>query len=266
MSTPLITLVSLFLLFSVVKIADIVSVQLFKKPLWVHLYWHKRRLTAHELKILRANFPFYNKLSNRYKTYFEHRLATFIHKKNFVGRENLVIDDEKEVRIAATVTMLTFGMRKYQLPLIQHVLVYPAAFYSKANDEMHKGEFNPKMRALVLSWEDFIAGYDDTHDNINLGIHEFTHAIHLNCLRHKSTTATLFIASFNELHKVLHNPKIKEKLLSSGYFRSYAFTNKFEFLAVAVESFIESPVAFRQEFPLVYEKIRQMLNFRFSGY
>jgi hypothetical protein len=46
----------------------------------------------------------------------------------------------------------------------------------------------------------------------------------------------------------------------------YAFTNQFEFLAVVIESFIETPQEFKLQFPELYFKIRQMLNFNFAGY
>ena len=41
---------------------------------------------------------------------------------------------------------------------------------------------------------------------------------------------------------------------------------KFEFLAVIIESFIETPNEFKSQFPKVYFEIRQMLNFNFAGY
>jgi Mlc titration factor MtfA (ptsG expression regulator) len=59
---------------------------------------------------------------------------------------------------------------------------------------------------------------------------------------------------------------LREELIQSKYIRKYAFTNQFEFLAVVVESFIESPQEFKQHFPNIYFKIRQMLNFNFAGY
>ena len=52
----------------------------------------------------------------------------------------------------------------------------------------------------------------------------------------------------------------------SKYFRSYAYTNQYEFIAAVIESFIESPAEFRGQFPQVYDKVKQMLNFNFAGY
>lgn len=259
-------LIVIIFILSSIRLIDAISLKWLKKPLWIHFYFQKKILSAPQMDILIKYFDFYNNLSTRKKKYFVHRLATFISDKNFVGRDGLIINDEKKIRIGATAIVLTFGMRKYKLPLMKYILIYPASFYSTINDKMFKGEFNPSVRTLVLSWEDYVAGFVSTSDNINLGYHEFTHAIHLNCIQYKSKTSKLFLSSFNELQVLLRDEKIKKKLLESEYFRTYAFTNKFEFLAVIVESFIESPKEFNREFPKLYNKLKQMLNFKFIGY
>lgn len=259
-------LILVILIVASIRLVDAISLKWLKKPLWVHFYFTKNTITASQLHILENYFEFYNNLSTLKKTYFVHRLATFISEKNFVGRDGIVIDDEKKIRIGATAILLTFGMRKYKLPLMEHILIYPNSFYSTITNEMHKGEFNPSMRTLVFSWEDYVSGFDSTTDNINLGYHEFTHAIHLNCIQFKSKTSKLFLSSFNELQVLLQNETINKKIKESEYFRAYGFTNKFEFLAVIVESFIESPKEFKIEFPQLYNKLKQMLNFKFIGY
>ena len=259
-------LIVVTLIVASIRLIDAISLKWLKRPLWVHFYFKKKTLSSAQLYVLSTYFDFYNNLSPRKKVYFVHRLATFITSKHFVGRDGLIINDEKIIRIGATAIVLTFGMRKYKLPLMEHILIYPASFYSTISDEMFKGEFNPALRTLVLSWKDYVSGFVSTSDNINLGYHEFTHVIHLNCIQYKSKTSKLFLSSFNELQVLLHNEKIKKKLLESEYFRTYAFTNKFEFLAVIVESFIESPKEFNREFPKLYNKLKQMLNFKFIGY
>jgi len=252
-----------FLLF---KAVDGIAVNWYGKPLWVHFYLFKKTLTSSQKRILRNEFPFYRRLNNKAQGYFEHRLANFIENKTFIGRDDLVVTERQKVLIAATASMLTFGMRKYQLPIIEKILLYPDVFYSTINKDYHKGEFNPKFKALVLSWKHFEEGYSTSEDRINLGIHEFTHAIHFNSLRYKGSSGKLFLNGFNDVQRLLQNKHIKDDLRESGYFREYAFTNKFEFLAVLLESFIESPVEFKQRFPLVYKNIQQMFNFRFAGY
>ena len=54
-------------------------------------------------------------------------------------------------------------------------------------------------------------------------------------------------------------------LIGSKYFRAYAYTNQYEFFAVLLESFIETPLEFQARFPEFNNYMRQMLNFRFRG-
>jgi len=138
--------------------------------------------------------------------------------------------------------MLTFGFRDFYIGLISKIVIYPKQFYSKTNEKYHKGEFNPKLETLVLSWDDFKKGFEDDTDNLNLGIHEFTYAIHLNSIKERNISSTVFSDSLNELSTMLssHN-ELRNRLVASKYFRKYAFTNQFEFLAVAIENFIEPP-------------------------
>ncbi len=254
----------LYYLFRMVEMGYVLK---HKKPLYHHFYYYLRRLNANQKTVLIQQFSFYNKLTKKEKRYFEHRVASFILDKDFIGRDGLMISDEVRVLISATAVMLTFGFRDYYIGLISKIVVYPSAFFSSTNQQYHKGEFNPKLAALVLSWEDFKKGFFNEGDNINLGIHEFTHAIHINSLKERDVSSTIFSDSFTELSELLNtNESLKLRLLESDYFRRYAFTNQFEFLAVVIENFIETPQTFKNQFPIIYSKVKQMLNFSVAGY
>ncbi|OUS03496.1 hypothetical protein A9Q86_00865 [Flavobacteriales bacterium 33_180_T64] len=238
-----------------------------KRPFFVHFYLYKKKLGDKEKRILRNQFSFYKRLNTTQKDIFNHRVASFIDAKSFLGREGLVVTNEMKVLIAATSTMLTFGFRNYRIDLIERIIIYPNSFYSQSNDAEHKGELNPKLKVLVLSWEDFLIGYDDENDNLNLGIHEFTHAIHINSLKSRDISSLIFKSAFGELTDLLTaEEELRQKLIESKYFRAYAFTNQFEFVAVIVETFIETPHDFKRQFPRIYNKTREMLNFNFANY
>ena len=248
------------------KMAEMLYVMKKRKPLYLHFYPIKKKATVAQSAVL-SNFSFYGKLNKREQEYFEHRVSNFIKDKTFIGRDGLVVDHEHRTLIAATAVMLTFGFRNYYIGLIDKIFIYPKAFYSTINDEYHKGEFNPKLKALVLSWEDFLNGHIIGNDNLNVGIHEFAHAIHLNSIKERDVSSTIFKDSFSELTQLLSNNKsLREILIQSKYFRDYAYTNQFEFVAVLIEYFIESPTDFNDQFPKIYSKVRQMLNFNFAGY
>ena len=255
------------ILYLVIKMLEIGFVIIFRKPLYTHFFVFQKTLTNPQKRILQQELPFYRKLSNRQKTHFEHRVASFIKDKDFIGRDGLVVNDEVKVLISAIAVKLTFGFRDYFIEIISKIVIYPEAFYSNTNNDFHKGEFNPKLNTLVLSWRDFKIGLDIENDNLNLGVHEFTHAIHFNSMKGRDVSSTIFSDSFKELTALMQNkPVLREKLVQSNYFRRYAFTNQFEFLAVIMETFIETPKEFKTNFPEVYSKTKQMLNFNFADY
>lgn len=239
-----------------------------KKLFYTHLNVGLKKLQPHQQVILKRKFRFYQYLTPKQQSFFEHRVARFLREKEFVGK-GLEVTDEMQVLVAATAVKMMFGLRDYRLQIIQTIFIYPEAYYSRLNDAYHKGEFNPQKNLLVFSWEDFKDGYQIDDDNINLAIHEIVHAIHFNFLsrRGKSASAGIFLNSHAELVSYLNNhPKVLEEMQSSGYFRAYGFTNDFELLAVIMENFIETPEMFKREFPHIYRLVKQMLNFHFKGY
>jgi Mlc titration factor MtfA (ptsG expression regulator) len=250
-----------------IKMMELSYVMRRKKPFFIHVPFFLRKLDARKKSILRNKFRFYNKLTQKHQLIFEHRVASFIKDKDFIGREGLEVTEEMKVLISATAVMLTFGFRDFYIGLLNRIFIYPGEFYSLAREEFHKGEFNPKLKTLVLSWKDFRKGFENYHDNINLGIHEFAHAIHLNSMKERDISSTIFSDSFKELTDLLTNEEqLRKALIKSKYFREYAYTNQFEFLAVVIETFIESPDELKSQFPEVYDKTKQMLNFDFAGY
>ena len=237
----------------------------YNRPLFRHYYVYKK-LSKEQLVVLETQFEFYRTLSKKYKRQFQHRVATYISEKKFIGRDELIPTERMKVLIAATGCMLSFGRKNYDYGLIEHILIYPGEFYSKINDAYHKGEFNPKIRALVLSWKDFELGYSTTNDNRNLGIHEFMHAMQLEAKQGRDTDSTRLVKQFQNILQRLTVPEVKDKLDNTSFFREYGFTNQYEFLAVLAEYFIESPKEFKSNFPLLYGHFQKLLNFRFSGY
>lgn len=238
-----------------------------KKPLYNHFYFYLRKLNSRQKSILKNKFSFYKKLNKKQQQYFEHRVASFIKDKDFIGRGGIMITEEIKILISATAVMLTFGFRDFYIGIISTIVVYPNKFYSKTNQAYHKGEFNPKLKVLVLSWHDFEEGFHISNDNLNLGIHEITHAIHINSIKERDVSSIIFNDTFKDLSNLLSSKEIlRNDLMTSSYFRKYAYTNQFEFLAVAIENFIETPQEFKALFPEVYSKIRQMLNFNIKGY
>ncbi len=237
----------------------------YDRPLYRHFFVF-RKINLEQIKVLEEEFAFYPMLSAKEKRQFHHRIATFISEKKFVGREGLEVTERMKTLIAAVGCMLSFGRKNYDYGLVDYILVYPGEFYSNINEALHKGEFNPHGKALVLSWKDFEEGYEITNDNRNLGIHEFMHAMQLEARKSRDLDSTRFAKQFQNILKRLTHKEVKDKLDETRFFRAYAFTNQYEFMAVLTEYFIESPKEFKMHFPKLYNYTQKLLNFRYAGY
>ncbi|GAB1855503.1 zinc-dependent peptidase [Flavobacteriaceae bacterium MHTCC 0001] len=238
-----------------------------KRPIFIHFYPLKKDLTTSEIFILKQQFTFYNRLEEKHQQYFRHRVATFLKKKQFEGMQGFEITQDVKILVASTAVMLTFGFRNYLIPYIEKIVIYPTIYYSRFSKTTNKGEFNARLKTMVLSWDNFVEGHKIEDDKLNLGIHEFAHAIHFSSIKSDDINAILFVDTFNELRNDLtNNSRLKQDLAASELIRDYAFTNDSELLAVVIETFIESPKALKTEFPTVYSQVKQMLNFNFAGY
>ena len=228
------------------------------KPLYVHFYPRRKRLEFRQVSILQRN-AFYRRLSEKQKLYFEHRVAKFLETYRFFGKDGLVVTEEMRMTVASVYVMLTFGMRHYLVDTFRDILLYPDVYRSRITDKFHKGEFNPKFKVVVFSWPHFLDGLE-RDDNVNLGIHEFAHVLHFNSRKRRDNSAANFAGRFDRLVMEVNHPPNRERLMSSGYFRNYAYTNQHEFLAVVLEHFFETPSEFRRNFPELYLHISRMIN------
>lgn len=241
-------------------VVEIIYQRNFKEPLIVFGHFINKKISETDKSILRQNSPFYQKLKPKYKTYFEHRVATFIEKTEFSTRD-IALNSEMKLTIAAVYIQLTFGMKNYLNKLIQQVIIYPDIYLSTHTNEYYKGEFNPKLKTVVFSWSHFKEGIDIKNDNLNLGLHEFTHALHFATLKSDKPAHVLFNESLRNLFLSFSNENLRSDLLNSGFLREYAFENQYEFVAVLLEHFFESPEELKQNFPEVYLKVKQMINY-----
>ena len=53
---------------------------------------------------------------------------------------------------------------------------------------------------------------------------------------------------------------MQKELIKTGYIRAYAFENQYEFLAVLVEHFFETPERFKLEHPTIYGLMLELLQ------
>lgn len=248
-----------FLIFFI-QVLEVIYIRTYKKPFLVFTHFVSNKLTSDHQNLLEQNFSFYKRLKPKYKRYFEHRVTKFISQYHFESR-NIELTEEMKLLIAAVYVKLTFGQRLYLSKVFSTIVIYPEAYFSEKNQQYHKGEFNPLLRQVIFSWEDFKEGIRVTNDNLNLGLHEFTHVLHVETKITNSFKSVLFKESLQSLFGILGDQDLRENLIASGFFRDYAFENQYEFVAVLLEYFFESPSEFKNQFPEIYLKVGQMINY-----
>jgi hypothetical protein len=218
-------------------------------------------LDISDQNILEENFEFFKRLDSKRRKLFNHRVVIFLENHEFIGKEKLIIDDKMKILIAGTAIMLSFGFENYLYSLFDKILVYPQDFFSYSSHHQHKGETNPAMGVIAFSWEDFKEGIKIKDDNLHLGLHEFSHALHFSFLKENSNEASQFIINFSKIVTYVKYEEVKNSLLNSGYLREYAFENQYELFAVMVEHFYESPLKFRELHPELFHMMGNLLQF-----
>ena len=119
------------------------------------------------------------------------------------------------ILIAGTYVMLTFGMRYYLINTFRTIIINPASYFSISNQEYHKGEFNPIMKVVAFSWEDFLLGHQTTNDNLNLGLHEFAHVLHFHAMKSSDPSSVLFYDGFNKVITYFKDEKLNKNYLKT---------------------------------------------------
>jgi Mlc titration factor MtfA (ptsG expression regulator) len=261
----LVVFLALWMLYILYHLLEGYITSITDRPLFRHLLIYKK-LPPDQLRLLEENFSFYRKLSPKHQRQFEHRVSHFLSKKDFYGRDGVELTQRLQLLVASLACMLSFGRKNYIYHLVQTIIFYPEEFYSQRNDAYHQGEFNPRLKVIAFSKKHFEWGYEITNDNLNLGLHEFTHAMQMETRVVKDSDNARYQKYFNKILTHLRDTDSKSRLEKTRFFRSYAFTNQFEFMAVLTEYFFESPQELRSEYPELYTYLKKCLNFNFAGY
>jgi Mlc titration factor MtfA (ptsG expression regulator) len=215
------------------------------------------RPTSYEV-ILLNNFPFYRNLSQNEKMRFVGRLKKFIKRKEFIGRQDLVVTEEMKALVSASAIQLTFGLEEYLLSHFEKIFLYPDVYYSKYDKKYHMGEVN-LGGVIAISWKSFQEGYKNPSDNYNVGLHEMAHALRFANIC-KDEFDHFFANYFDKWAFVGLEEFARIKAGKPSMIRKYAGTNVNEFFAVCAEYFFESPKEFKEKLPEIYKHMCILLN------
>lgn len=219
----------------------------------------KNSLTLSEKSTLQKHFDFYAKLPEISKRTFEYRVMTFRSLTEFIPREMAEVTEEMEILISASAVQLTFGFDDVFLDHFVRIIVYPDQFFSTEGQRYHKGEVNPRAKAIVLSWKHFVEGYA-FNEGVNLGLHEMAHALQLENIILNDEYGFMDSNDIREW-QTLAAAEI-EKIISpeESFFRAYGGVNQAEFFAVAVENYFERPKEFQKYNDKLYRTMCRLLK------
>lgn len=201
---------------------------------------------------------YFQKLSRKGKETFLNRLFEFLKYIDFVPRKGQTIQNQEKLLIGSAAIQLTYGLETYMFHHFMKIIVYPKLFEIGETRTKIKGGASEGGK-MYLSWKYTLSGFLDPHDNLNLALHEFAHALEIDTIHHPDEDQA-FAYRLKEWQKYIALDFQMIKALGSKYFRSYASANKKEFFAVLVENFFETPDLFNEDHPELFESICVLLN------
>lgn len=203
-------------------------------------------------------FGYYNTLSSFYQKRFVERSLAFIDSKVISGADGFVVNNKVKAIVAASAVQLTLGLETWDYDYFLEIIIHPRIYTNKHTNLQYKGETN-LQGYIHFSWLSFINGYKDPYDNINLGIHEFTHALRFNSIRGNAQDYYIkyfFIKWLYSAYEAFNDIRQGKKTI----FRQYGGANMNEFISVCFEHYFESPLQIKQQYPHLYYNTAILLN------
>ncbi|MDX2172056.1 MAG: zinc-dependent peptidase [Bacteroidota bacterium] len=204
------------------------------------------------------NFSYFNKLNNHWQNIFIGRCIEFIALKQIISHNHKNVNNSIKAIIAASAVQLTLGIDTWQLSYFDTIIIHPEDFENTSNGLIYKGETS--LNGIIkLSFKSFINGYKNSTDNINLGLHEFTHALRFNSVRGHEQDYFIdlyfskWLVSASEAFNNIKNGK-------DDLFRKYGGTNINEFMSVCIEHYFESPHQIKERYIHLYYNTAILLN------
>jgi MtfA peptidase len=203
---------------------------------------------------------FYQRLPAKSKNRFEQKVYQFIRTKQFIPRNISEVTDEMKALIASAAVQLTFGLQKVSLKHFNKIFVYPDNYYSLINKQYHKGEVNPRLKAIVVSWRAFVEGYANHRDGINLGLHEMAHALKLENIIQNGEHHFFDLDEYKKWLTLAKEEIAKIRRGEDSLFRDYASVDEDEFFATGMELYFELPHKLFEYNPELYKTISNLLH------
>ena len=217
-------------------------------------------------EILQREVVFFRALDAETQLRFRRELQVFLGEKHVTG-VGTELDETTRVLAAASAIIPILGFPEWEWDQISEVLIYPSRFsqdFSFDEGRRHgtlgmvgTGAMN---RMMILAKPDLLAGFRNSADKHNVGLHEFAH------LLDKSDGVIdglprvgLDRQSLGPWIELVRR-KMAEIERGDSDIDAYALTNEAEFFAVATEYFFERPGVMERKHPELYAALSKVFN------
>jgi Mlc titration factor MtfA (ptsG expression regulator) len=239
-------------------------------------YWLIRRRCLRRLSVAHRTFPpewqailerrvrFYRGLDDGQKERFRQMVNVFLDEVRITGIRT-EIDDTVRVLVAASAIIPIFGFTDWEYHRLGEVLIYPGSF----DDKYHTDEAEePNILGLtglghlrgvvILSKPSLLAGFSDSPNAENVGVHEFAHLVEQEEVDGglpPEVPLEVVRQWVDYVGRELMHPSNRRTGIND-----YAYTNEHEFFAVLSEYFFGSPEKLKAENPALYDLLRDLFH------
>ncbi|QDT59266.1 hypothetical protein SV7mr_17730 [Stieleria bergensis] len=239
------------------------------------LYWQVRRRTLRRKQVIATPFreelrliferevALYQALDEAGKQRFQDLAKVLLDEVRITGVQT-EIDAETEALVAASAVIPIFGFTEWEYSRLGEVLIYPDRFDSNYSTDSEVDRSTLGMvgighlsGVMILSKPDLVAGFRNSKDKRNVGIHEFAHLVDrgdgvIDGLPPgvDLATAAPWIEWVGE--------ELKSRPEGRHHIDDYAYTNEAEYFAVLSEYFFEAPEVLESKAPELYQAMQTM--------
>ena len=223
-----------------------------------------RPFPAIDEAILNSRVAFYQALNDAEKQRFRQLVQVFLDEVRVTGIR-VEIDETTRILVAASAVIPIFGFHDWDYHRLGEVLVYPTTF-----DQNYKieGESNRNILGLaghgqlsgllILSQPALLAGFSNTDDEQNVGLHEFAHVVEQEEVQH-GLPPEVPVEVIREWSAFVAR-ELKHPEINKAQINPYGYTNEHELLAVLTEYFFKSPENLRERDPALYDLMRKLFH------
>lgn len=209
--------------------------------------------------ILNQKVLFYQSLNDSDKKRFENDVLRFITNVRITGIQTDV-DITDKLLVASSAAIPVFGFPDWNYTFLDEVLLYPGSFDSKYTINSKEetitgmvGSGGTMEGKMILSKPSLHAGFNNSGDKQNVGIHEFIHLLDKEDGTIDGIPTVLNAKRFALPWLELIRSKTAEIIKGSSDINEYGAIHEREFLAVAGEYFFERPHLLQKNHPELYD-------------